>query len=185
MSTNIEKGQPTELTIEIPDGIEAKYNEGKLEMKGPLGEVKKDFTKIMANITVNNKLISISSFSIRKKHLAAMNTARSLIRNMIKGITYGYNYKLKIAFAHFPITVKVKEKEIHIENFYGERSPRVAKIIGNSKVEISEEDVIINGISIEDVSQTAANIEQVTRVKNKDQRIFLDGVYIYEKGQKD
>jgi large subunit ribosomal protein L6 len=185
MSTNIEKKKPTELTIEIPDGIETKYSEGELEMKGPLGEVKKDFTKIMANIIVNNKLIKISSFSLRKKHLSAMNTARSLIRNMIKGITDGYTYKLKIAFAHFPITVKVKENEIHIENFYGERSPRVAKIIGNSMVEISEEDVIINGISIEDVSQTAANVEQVTKVKNKDQRIFLDGVYIYEKRRKD
>jgi len=41
--------------------------------------------------------------------------------------------------------------------------------------------VIIQGINLEDVSQTAANIEQATKVKRKDPRIFLDGIYVYEK----
>jgi large subunit ribosomal protein L6 len=106
---------------------------------------------------------------------------RSIINNMITGVTKGFTYKLKVAFAHFPITVKVKGDEVHVENFYGERAPRVAKIVGNCKIEVEEDDVIVKGVSIDDVGQTAANIEQATTVKRKDQRVFLDGVYIYEK----
>ena len=43
------------------------------------------------------------------------------------------------------------------------------------------EDVTVEGINLEDVSQTAANIEQATKVKNKDPRVFLDGLYVYER----
>jgi len=115
------------------------------------------------------------------KHISTTTTSKSLIKNMIIGVTKGFTYKLKIVFAHFPITVKVKGNQVHIENFYGERSPRIAQIIGNSKIEVKEDDIIVKGISIYDVGQTAANIEQATKVKNKDLRVFLDGVYVYDK----
>ena len=101
---------------------------------------------------------------------------------MIKGSTKGFTYKLKIVFAHFPITVKIKGKEISVDNFFGERSSRNSKIIGDdTKVTVQGEDVIISGSNIENVSQTAANLELATRIKNKDSRVFLDGVYIYSK----
>jgi len=41
---------------------------------------------------------------------------------------------MKIVFAHFPITVKVDGKKILVENFQGERAPRVTKSVGNTKV---------------------------------------------------
>ena len=88
---------------------------------------------------------------------------------------------MKVVFAHFPITVKVKGKEVHVENFYGERSPRVAQIVGDCKASVQGDDVIIQGINVEDVGHTAANLEQATKVRRKDQRVFLDGLYVYEK----
>jgi large subunit ribosomal protein L6 len=99
---------------------------------------------------------------------------------MITGVTKGFTYKLKIVFSHFPISTKVKEKTFLIENFTGERCPRKAKIIGNVQVKIEGEDIIVQGINLEEVSQTAANIEQSTKVKKKDPRIFLDGLYVFE-----
>ncbi|NIU39655.1 50S ribosomal protein L6, partial [Candidatus Bathyarchaeota archaeon] len=83
--------------------------------------------------------------------------------------------------SHFPISVKVKEKTVVIENFTGERSPRIAKIMGDTKVTVKGEDVIVQGINIEDVSQTAANIQNATKIKKKDPRVFLDGIYVYER----
>jgi len=68
-----------------------------------------------------------------------------------------------------------------IENFTGERRGRKAKIIGDVKVKVESEDVLVEGINLEDVSQTAANIEQATKVKKKDPRVFLDGIYVYER----
>ena len=70
-----------------------------------------------------------------------------------------------------------------IENFTGERRPRKIKIIGNVKVKIEPDDIIVEGANLEEVSQTAANIEQATRVRNKDPRVFLDGIYVYERNE--
>jgi large subunit ribosomal protein L6 len=102
---------------------------------------------------------------------------------MITGVRKGFTYKLKIVFSHFPISVKVQGKTVLIENFTGERNPRKAKIVGNANVKVSGDDIIVQGINLEDVSQTAANIEQATKVKRKDPRIFLDGIYLYERGE--
>jgi large subunit ribosomal protein L6 len=41
--------------------------------------------------------------------------------------------------------------------------------------------IFIQGINLEQVSQTAANIEQSTKIKDKDQRVFLDGIYVFER----
>ncbi len=102
---------------------------------------------------------------------------------MITGVRKGFTYKLKIVFSHFPISVKVKDKTILIDNFTGERSPRKVKIMGDSQVKVQTEDIIVQGIDLEDVSQTAANIEQGTKVKKKDPRVFLDGIYVNERGE--
>jgi large subunit ribosomal protein L6 len=50
-------------------------------------------------------------------------------------------------------------------------------------VKIEPEDIIVEGVNLEDVSQTAANIEQATRIRRKDPRVFLDGIYVYEKNE--
>jgi len=180
-STSAKKKDLPEEIVEFPEGVEATYSGRTLTLKGPLGEVSRDFVKIRADISLDGRAVTIRPFSTRKQHLATMSTARSIVNNMIVGCTKGFTYRLKVAFAHFPITVKVKGDKVHVENFYGERSPRVAKIIGDSKVEVQEDDVVVTGISVDDVGQTAANIEQATTVRRKDQRVFLDGVYIYEK----
>lgn len=183
MSTELKKEDKSEIKVEVPEGIEVTLTKNIFVVKGPLGKITRDFTKVNTNITMTNNIIKLSPISLRKKHLSITNTARSLIRNMFIGVTKGFTYKLKIAYAHFPITVKIKGDEVHIENFYGERYPRISKIIGECKLEVQEDDVIVKGISLDDVGQTAANIEQATTVKKKDKRVFLDGVYIYEKSK--
>lgn len=168
--------------VEAPASVTIKKEGNLIEVKGPLGTVKKDFTKLPATVTVQGNMITIKPYGTRKRDLAITNTARSIIGGMIKGVEKGYTYKLKIIFAHFPISVKVKGKEVHVENFFGERSARISRIIGEAtKVSIAGEDVVIQGPSLEDVSQTAANIELSTRTKGKDQRVFLDGLYIYSR----
>jgi large subunit ribosomal protein L6 len=102
---------------------------------------------------------------------------------MISGVQKGFSYKLKIVFSHFPISVKVQGKTVLIENFTGERRARKAKILGDVQVKVQSEDIVVQGLNLEDVSQTAANIEQATKVKKKDPRVFLDGIYVYERNE--
>ena len=167
--------------VEIPDKVSAKIAENILEVSGPKGKVSKGFNKIPVTIAIEGKKVMLKPYGSRKKDLAVTHTSRSIIRNMIDGVLNGYTYKLKIIFAHFPISVKIKDKQIFIENFCGERSPRVVKIIGDCKVNVQGEDLLVQGPSLDDVAQTAANVELGTRVKEKDQRVFLDGLYIYSK----
>lgn len=168
--------------IEAPASVQIAKEGNVLSVKGNLGTVKKDFTKLPATIALQGNKMTIKPYGTRKRDLAVTNTARSIISSMIKGVEKGYTYKLKIIFAHFPISVKVKGREVQIENFFGERSPRTATIVGDAtKVNVMSEDVLVQGPSLEDVSQTAANIELSTKIKDKDQRVFLDGLYVYSR----
>ncbi len=90
---------------------------------------------------------------------------------------------MKIVYSHFPITINVDGKKILIKNFQGERAPRISMIKGDTVVVIKKDDVIITGHVLTDVSQTAANIQLKSKVKNKDHRVFLDGVYRYSKSK--
>jgi large subunit ribosomal protein L6 len=168
--------------IVLPTEVSITKQENLITTKGSFGSVQKDFTKMPAIIDLQDNKITIKSQGNRKKDFALVNTLQSVINNMIKGSNQGFTYRLKIVFAHFPISVKIKGKDIFVENFFGERSPRTSRIVGNdTKVSVEGEDIIVKGPNIENVSQTAANLELATRIKNKDSRVFLDGVYIYSK----
>ena len=136
---------------------------------------------ITEDVEVNEGKITLKAQGKRKKDYSILHTVRSLIKNICEGLTEGYTIKMKVVYAHFPVTVKVKDKIILIENFQGERAARTTRIVGNTKVNPKGEDVILTGEVWTDITQTAANIALKTKVKDKDHRVFLDGIYIYEK----
>ena len=167
--------------IEIPEGIKVTQNKHMLGFEGPLGKTFKSFRKIPVNITISNEKIHLKTTGFRKHDYAVLHTARSIIKNICEGLLSGYTIKMKIVFAHFPITVKTNGNKVLIENFQGERAPRITHIVGNTKISPQGDNVILTGYVWTDITQTAANIELKTRVKNKDHRVFLDGIYAYEK----
>ena len=179
MSTELVDKLATEL--EIPEGVTVTYNKPMITVQGPLGKTWKSFKKIPVTIEVIEGKVLFKAQGTRNKNRAIMNTARSLIRNLCEGVVEGYTIKMKIVFSHFPITVKVDGKTVLIENFQGERAARKTKVWGDTKVIPKGDDVIITGHVLTDVSQTAAEIENGSRVKNKDHRVFLDRIYKFEK----
>ena len=170
-----------EVTIPIPDVVKISEKHRILNVEGPLGKTRKTFKRIPVDLQVSGKSIILKSLGTRKKDYAIFKTAESLINSLIKGVQKGYTFKMKIVYAHFPITVKVKDGYINVENFQGERAPRVSKIFGDTKVIPKGDDVLVTGPVLTDVSQTAAALQQNTKVKNKDSRVFLDGIYLFEK----
>ena len=165
----------------IPEGVSVGLCRGVLKVTGPLGYTFKNFRKIPVNLKIEQGTVMLSAQDSRKRDYAILNTSRSLIRNLIDGIIDGYTIKMKIVYAHFPVTVKVDSGFVLIENFQGEHAPRRARIIGNTTVTPKDDDLIITGSVLTDVTQTSANIQQCTRIKNKDHRVFLDGIYVYDK----
>ncbi|MGQ0792322.1 MAG: 50S ribosomal protein L6 [Nitrosopumilaceae archaeon] len=172
-----------ETSIDIPDKVTVTLKKSMLAVSGPLGKTFKNFRKIPVSLEVKDNNISIKTSGNRKKEYAILNTAASLIRNLCEGVIDGYTIKMKVVYAHFPITVKTKDAEVTIENFQGERAARIAKIHGQTKVVIKGDDIILTGHVLSEVSQSAAEIEQKSKIKNKDHRVFLDGIYIYSKSK--
>jgi large subunit ribosomal protein L6 len=171
----------TVATVEIPEGVEGMLDGRVITIKGEKGELVRDFSHAPIQIQLEGKKVTVQASWPRKKEAALVGTVRSHIQNMIKGVTKGFTYKLKIVFSHFPITVKIQGKTLTIQNFTGERNPRKAKIMGDTKVTVKGDVIIVQGINLEDVSQTAANIQNATKIRNKDPRVFLDGIYVSEK----
>ncbi len=168
-------------SIQVPEDVDVTLEARTILVRGPKGVLKRDFSFAPVSMELDGKKIRIWAEWPRKKEAALVGTLYSHVQNMITGVRKGFTYKVKIVFSHFPISVKLKDDEILVENFGGERNPRKSKIIGDVKVKVQSEDLLIQGIDLEDVSQTAANVEQATKVKSKDPRIFLDGLYVYER----
>ena len=178
MRTSQEK---LEATVVIPEGVSVDLRRGVLRVDGPLGHTYKSFRKIPVDLSVGEGAVRLSARNSRKRDYAILNTSKSIIRNLVEGISKGYTLRMKIVYAHFPVSVKVGDGHVIIENFQGEHAPRRAKIVGGTKIKVDGDDVIVTGAVLTDVTQTAANIQQATRIKNKDHRVFLDGIYVYEK----
>jgi large subunit ribosomal protein L6 len=177
---------PTELVeriVEIPEGVTVEISNRKVKASGPKGTLEEDLSHLPCTMEVEKGQVRVRSSWPRKADVAMAGTAAARIRNIIKGVKAGFTFKMKVVHAHFPVTLKVidKERKLLIENFTGEKTARVARIVGDSKVKASGDEVIIQGISLQDVSQTAANIELSTKIKDKDQRVFLDGIYVFER----
>ena len=108
---------------------------------------------------------------------------------MIKGVTKGYEYKMRFAYAHFPINVTVSKdgdkQFVEIRNFLGERKLRKVQMAPSCSVKKSDnvkDEITITGNSLELVSMSAANVHASCLIRNKDIRKFLDGLYVSERG---
>jgi len=167
--------------IEIPEGIEVEIDGTKIKIKGKEGELERNFN--VTNILIEKKdgKIIIGNVKSTKKEKRLMNTITKHIKNMLKGVQEKFEYKLKICFNHFPITVEIKGNEAVIKNFLGEKIPRKIKILQDAEVEIQKDIITIKSNDKEIAGQTAANFEKATRVPMKDRRIFQDGIFITSK----
>ena len=167
--------------IEIPEGVEVIIENNEVTVKGPNGEDSRKFTYPNVSIKKDDDVIVLETSFPKKKDKAMIGTTRAHINNMIVGVTEGFTYHMKIVFAHFPMTVKVQDNIVVIDNFLGERHPRSAKIVGSAEVAVKGDEVTITGINKEHVGQTMANLEQATKIKGRDPRVFQDGIYLTSK----
>jgi len=173
----------TELArkIPIPEGVEVSIDSAMVTVTGPKGQLTRELSYPRIEIKKENSEIVVESKVNRKRQRSMVGTLASHLDNMIKGVTEGFEYKMKAVYAHFPLQLKGSKDEVVIGNFLGERQSRSARILPGAKVEISKDEVIITGMVKESVGQTMANIEQATRVRRFDVRVFQDGVYLVDK----
>lgn len=173
----------TKRTIDIPEGVNITIDDVKVSISGPLGQLQRDIWYPGVTIRKEDSKLVVGTGTQRREQLAMLGTLESHLKNMITGVTKGYEYTMKVVYSHFPIQLKTEGNKVLINNFLGEKKSRKANIKGSSKVTIKGDQVIINGIDKEDVGQTAANIHLATKIKRFDPRVFQDGVYLVEQGR--
>ncbi len=173
----------TRTEIELPDDVSATVDHLDLTVEGPDGSVTRRLWYPDIDVSVDDETVVIETDVENAKTYATVGTFESHVRNMVHGVTEGWEYKMEVHYAHFPMQVAVEGDEVVIENFLGEKAERRTPIRGDTEVQVDGEEVTLTGSDKEAVGQTAADIEQLTRVNDKDTRVFQDGVYIVEKPQ--
>lgn len=185
MSTSIVETAVYFETVEVMKDVEIKLQNSIIKVKGPLGEVSKDFSHTGLKFVLEDNILKIISVNKGKKFKSMVTTIAKLIKNMMEGVLYGHMVKLKIVYSHFPITVKYDKSTgiVSIYNFMGEKSPRKFRVpFRNIDVNMSGQDIVITGLDKNEVTQVATMFELATKIKNKDLRVYIDGIYVIKKG---
>ncbi|CAE7917627.1 RpL9, partial [Symbiodinium sp. KB8] len=148
-------------------------------VKGPRGELSRDFKHLNLDVvSVGKRRLRVDLWFGARKDLACVRTICSHIKNMMVGVTKGFCYKLRAAYAHFPVTIIIENGEVRIQNFLGERRQRIVKCLPGVtavKSDSVKDQIELTGNDLEAVSRTAALIHQSCLVRKKDIRKFLDG----------
>ncbi|KAF8252390.1 ribosomal protein L6 [Wilcoxina mikolae CBS 423.85] len=177
--------------LTIPEGVSVTIKSRVVTVTGPRGKLVKDLKHLAVSFVPRSaNTISIELHHGVRKNVAALRTVKTLIENLITGVTRGYKYKMRYVYAHFPINVNIEEgkdgrPQVEIRNFLGEKIVRRVTLLPGVAIETSanvKDEIVLSGNSLENVSQSAADIQQICRVRNKDIRKFLDGLYVSERG---
>jgi len=175
--------------LDIPESVDITIKSRLITVKGPRGTLTKNVRHVDMDIQVvkgKASKVSLAVWQGGRKHVACLRTIRSLINNMVIGVTKGFQYKMRAVYAHFPINCIIQDdgNALEIRNFLGEKTVRHVDMLDGVKVvesKTQKDELILEGNDIDNVSQSAASIHGICRVRNKDIRKFLDGIYVSDR----
>jgi large subunit ribosomal protein L6 len=173
------------VTIPLVKGATLKAADRTITAKGPLGTVVRPFPTEAIDFAVTKEgiVLTLKIPPNRKKAKALLHTWERHVANLVGGVTHGFEAKMKVVAAHFPMKVQVKDQALLIENFLGEKYPRTAPLTHGVKASVEGDIVTLTGFDVELVGQSAANIERATKIRDYDPRVFQDGIYIIERAR--
>lgn len=171
------------VTVPLPAGVKVQTADGRIQVKGPKGSIQRPFpTDALGCETAKGALtLTLRIPPNRKQAKALLHTWESHVKNLAVGVTDGFEARMKVVAAHFPMKVSVKDQKLVIENFLGEKFPRHADLLEGVEAKVEGEFVVLSGVDVELVGQTSANIERTTKIRDYDPRVFQDGIYIVER----
>ena len=167
--------------IKVPDGVAVEIHGHDISVAKGGKKLSKDMGTDDVSLSVLGNEIVLKPVKNSRRENAIAQTLAAHVQNLLLGLDGEFEYKMAVVFSHFPMTVAVKGTKVEINNFTGEKKPRIANIIGQTKVDIKGKDVVVHGNNKDHTSQTAANIETATRITGKDRRVYQDGIYVTQK----
>lgn len=164
--------------MKIPDGVNVSIQDGTITVIGPKGELSRRYDGQRVAVKVEGSDVTVEPIGkATREQKALAGTIQSHVTNMAQGVVKGFEVKLQLVYSHFPVSLEVKGQTVFIKNFLGEKNPRHADIVGQTKVDVKGQAITISGIDKEAVGQTASNLIGATGVGHRDERVFQDGIY--------
>ncbi|MDD9868178.1 MAG: 50S ribosomal protein L6 [Candidatus Campbellbacteria bacterium] len=162
----------------LPQGVSAEYKDFTLSVKGPKGELKRQF-KDNADIKIENNEVSVSIKTNSPRVSSVMSgTLVSHIRNMIKGVTDGFSKRLVIEGVGY----KAEAQGDKLKLIVGLSHPVMVSIPSGIKVSIEKNVIIVEGMDKEMVGQFAADVCAVKKVEPyKGYGIRYEGAFVRRK----
>lgn len=165
MSNQTESTFPTTVTLKgLIFLVKVTIKSRVVSVKGKRGTVTKDFKHLKVEIVQktdgtgeNTNYLELNSYLTTYKQSAILYTVGSHIKNMIKGVTKGFRYKMHIVKKHFPIEITITKETVSIGRFLGENNVKVIKLLEGvsvSKNDKNAEELYFDGIDIDKVSLT-------------------------------
>ncbi len=166
----------------IPSGVKVELlsDGARITISGKLGSTTKTINLELIKPKLEEGKLTLKEYGnakLAQKAALATQALSSELTSAVAGVENGIERKMKIVYAHFPMSIEIKGDLFLAKNVFGEKKPRIAKIVGTTKVEVKGQDVTVKGVDPYDVGQTAANIHRLSMVRKKDSRVFQDGIY--------
>ncbi|MDM8102112.1 MULTISPECIES: 50S ribosomal protein L6 [Oceanobacillus] len=143
--------------IEIPEGVELKFNGTTLTVKGPKGELTRDFHPDI-KVNVEGNIVTLERPSDHKEHRALHGTTRSLINNMVVGVSKGFEKSLEINGVGYRAQKQGNKTVVNA----GYSHPVELDPIDGIEIEVPKNtQIVVKGIDKELVGAVAANIRAI------------------------
>jgi len=164
--------------VPVPDAVSVEIGQGDIAVKGPKGELRQVLSPDM-KIEQEDGTVTVSRPTDRGEHRALHGLTRSLIANMVEGVTDGFEKRLEIQGVGYRAALKGKKLELAL----GYSHPVVIQPRAGISFEVpTPTEVIVKGIDKQMVGQTAAEIRKVRPPEPyKGKGIRYQGEYVRRK----
>ena len=180
-------------TVEVPEEVTLEIKSRVVTVKGPKGELVKSFRKFPVQILAErNEAGRITSVTVRRwfsnsKEKSCVNSVRKHIMNMINGVQREFKTVMKYGYKFFGMKLQTLEdgKVLEIQKFAGRLGKVYVRAVEGVRISLStdetKKEIEVIGMDVDSVGLTCSLINQSCKYRDLDRRIFLDGIYIFER----
>jgi large subunit ribosomal protein L6 len=142
--------------IQIPEGVEIDVKPGAVTVKGPKGELSQSLSRDM-KVSIEDSTLTVKRPTDRGEHRALHGLTRSLIANMVEGVTDGFERRLEIQGVGYRANLKGKSLEMAL----GFSHPVTIEAPEGIEFEVPQPtEVVVRGIDKQLVGETAARVRK-------------------------
>jgi large subunit ribosomal protein L6 len=146
------------LPIDIPSGVQVELSGSNVRVKGPKGEMQREFSRLIG-IKMENNQLNISRNSDAPEERALHGTTRAILANMIRGVSQGFEVVLEVEGVGYRAEMEGNTLALYVGYSHPVKVEPPAGV--KFETDAKTRQIKITGFDKELVGQTAANIRNV------------------------